>query len=799
MASATPFHAYGLTPDNNYYQYSACSNIGDIVRFYDESDSNSIHGNAVCSDDCILKHKNAILPSLLPHRDISVSPVCDIIGKNSSYDSGQSEICPISLLNSNVLVDEFSTCIVGGNTAQHRRVLYNEYSTYVKRKLISLIPDISSVQPTTSAQRDLAISDGRYDPSGGTPGSITGPLIDFNNDQAIQNVIHGYGPLFPDKNLIWNVGLTCLVNDLTIQRETLGNCRDAYETAYGTTIVGNDTPLTAQVSSRDRISSMAIGCLYALDINDLKSTACQSMDAVCSGPSGMKGGIWRTAVNMNSSGKPVGLLEQLCRNYSSQASSVHFNPFVDPDNIYTSSQLITAYDPATLEGDPGHSFPNSNFYPSAFGSYVYRSCSLQSFKADEQSTPDRTFINCCANDFSDLNGESLFTPLDSQPPFNNNDKKHLLVGYNYEGKTPQYRNCFTREGTTCPPEYRNIISPQCTSLIRDHCFGNPTMRTLNTSVEESWELNSAGTGECAKWIGRSLYGDRGRWTNFIDVVNSRGILPPFVGTNLTGDSLSIILQQIPTMFDIRRDVFPPVPPNNFAKNIEPIFFALYKSYNLALYDNGWLAGQCSSFSQEDVIGNNLLRMWCGCLLNPDIYSSIYPTISSECTPFCNSSDVIQVGTQCQGSLCIIDDITINIINSTAGTVSIEQYCNACATNTNTDTTTVSQKCNCILGANINITAIESKIGNITIDQICQTGKNGTTNPQDQINQTGANLLPWGGDIPVSVIAMIVIIVFLIISLRHNSSIRNGLLITLFLLFILFGIFYYYSIATTKTL
>ncbi len=799
-------HAFALPTNPNYYNFAACVNKGDTVRFYDSADSKNAHYNAICSDDCIVASKNAILqtPHIQGILTTYATSVCDslnptqaqYLASDYNYFTRLYNLCPNSMNYPNFYVTPIlekyacATELTGVfiHNPEPLRTVYEEFSSYSRTRLRSIL--------TSQVNNNLLDPTDRYSPLS------SGPLIDSTNSDVINSVDNfgQNGPVGPGPfNLVKDIFTNCLQSDsaaLQHEEDNIEYCRTQYISAFGN-FVGNSSALTVIPVDRDRKPSMGLGCLYALDVKNDAVTSCPKLSTLCS--SSELRGKWQYGLQGVKPGTQdfLDVLNRsICRNYANTKDG--YDPFfhatTGQDNNYqTSTQLITAFDPASIT-QPTRSY-NNGVEPSAFSGYLYRSCNLVEF--DTGVPDDLTYIlNCCANDFADLNGSTEFIPPEDAPPINvdrtsgsHNGVSLTLLGYDYGGS---YARCFSKEGNACDPLYRDITGRDCSRLILRHCFLNSPPPSLL-----SWSLDTNGSGECAKWIGRAIYGDQSNWLNFIDVVRTRGTLPPYVGTKLLGEYLfDIILPQIKNLFSISSiyegggTVQDPL-----QAAMEPIFFSLYKSYNLSNNDNGWLIEQCAPYTSEDILAYPLLRMWCGCFLNSDVYEELYPNIASECTPFCNSSDVIQRSVQCQGSTCIIDDVTVSIINSTTGYISINQFCNACATVTSTDTQSVTQKCNCTI-SNVNITAISSKVGNISIDQLCNGGASGNSNtesPQSLINALSDN--PFNvilGDIPSSVLMIFVILLIMSLVFYNRPQIRNGLVTTLILTLFLMIPFYYYG-------
>lgn len=136
-----------------------------------------------------------------------------------------------------------------------------------------------------------------------------------------------------------------------------------------------------------------------------------------------------------------------------------------------------------------------------------------------------------------------------------------------------------------------------------------------------------------------------------------------------------------------------------------------------------LSQVCSSYTAEELPLNPSIANWCGCYL-PDKeyakYVDLYQ-VNKECTPMCNRPATIPIVAgdnnpyTCSQTVCIIDDLTLNFAESTAGTVSISQVCNSCSPQSGNATGT----CSCVINGN-EINVASSTIGNIDIGQSCSS-------------------------------------------------------------------------------
>lgn len=140
--------------------------------------------------------------------------------------------------------------------------------------------------------------------------------------------------------------------------------------------------------------------------------------------------------------------------------------------------------------------------------------------------------------------------------------------------------------------------------------------------------------------------------------------------------------------------------------------------------------QCKDFNLDQVSKNQILSQWCGCHLPTKVYEkySVQYSISPQCSPLCNRSDTIHLTgvnsnpVTCESSICIIDDTTLNIINSQiGGNVSFNQFCGSCNKG----------ECSCIFSDN-EIDIINSTVNKnfIPIVQNCGSFSCNINNPYD---------------------------------------------------------------------
>ena len=123
-----------------------------------------------------------------------------------------------------------------------------------------------------------------------------------------------------------------------------------------------------------------------------------------------------------------------------------------------------------------------------------------------------------------------------------------------------------------------------------------------------------------------------------------------------------------------------------------------------------LTSICASYTRKD-LENPVLRKLCGCYLP----ASEYLNVPQSCDPICSGLDTIKyysgtssVSVPCIKNLCVIDDVTLSLQNSTIPELSFSQVCPACAG---------SASCECVI-ADVNIITTNSQIELINFTQDC---------------------------------------------------------------------------------
>lgn len=244
-------------------------------------------------------------------------------------------------------------------------------------------------------------------------------------------------------------------------------------------------------------------------------------------------------------------------------------------------------------------------------------------------------------------------------------------------------NCFVGNDT-CAPECRYGSGAGCQQLFIDQCVNIEPPNTY----ERVW-FNEQ-TQLCKRLARQNLYTPSGE----PDLRNTR-----------------FIQQHMATIFS-----------NAFPDGFSNTPSSLQTSFTQFCKDNPnacslALTQQCSRYSTEELSLNPNIASLCGCYLQPSNYARLlnFFGVQRECQPICNTNFPVQYTDpqtlqprQCTSSLCFINDITLNLINSTTGNINFSQVCSSCGPNAN---------CTCSIN-NVRITAVEASLRNINLSQEC---------------------------------------------------------------------------------
>lgn len=178
---------------------------------------------------------------------------------------------------------------------------------------------------------------------------------------------------------------------------------------------------------------------------------------------------------------------------------------------------------------------------------------------------------------------------------------------------------------------------------------------------------------------------------------------------------------------------------------------------------------CQPRSRKQISQSRVLANFCGCKATPDPNYKAYT--NKACDPLCHRGATVQLADQktgtiqsCNNTVCVIDDISINLSKSTVGTVTFQQICPGC----------VGSECTCIIsGVNVNQTFDAVGLNTQTqFNQLCGTNSvcldiqpNGTAAPRTCATVVPQPVEPTSNIIGIAIaIAILVIVAILLIFL-----------------------------------
>ena len=153
---------------------------------------------------------------------------------------------------------------------------------------------------------------------------------------------------------------------------------------------------------------------------------------------------------------------------------------------------------------------------------------------------------------------------------------------------------------------------------------------------------------------------------------------------------------------------------------------------------------CPGLSYNDMTSEE--SDWCGCVTLPSLADQELYGPNVACYPLCHLTDTIQLvdenllPIQCNNQVCVIDDVSINVVDSKVGTVSINSICPGCTGN-----------CNCIIN-DVNVTGVD-----LNINQYCGPNTNCYVTRNGVVTQ-----IPCGPGVRFNRLWLILLIVIIMI-------------------------------------
>jgi hypothetical protein len=304
---------------------------------------------------------------------------------------------------------------------------------------------------------------------------------------------------------------------------------------------------------------------------------------------------------------------------------------------------------------------------------------------------------------------------------------------------------------TCAIDNRDESSPSCRTLVNDFCLGiaeddpdpqNWKDRWLNDDVKVTRLANDAAHTPVSVVVDKPCY--HSIYRNLYARYGAGGALAPeaCLATPNIG---------IPTTSGFI-----------FAQNLVNQMMSKYESegyridalegepaipaFNAMIWDicsttpglcQNYMKNHCASYTPQTILAHPSSLKWCGCYMSPDIYSTYVDLyqINQECTPICNQAGNLPLvqpdgitAKRCTQSTCVIDNISLDIIDSEIGTLDFEQVCSSCGQK--------GGSCQCILSDLTFITG-GSRINSLELKQKC----GGTLCYKNVETDTGTTVYP----------------------------------------------------------
>lgn len=269
---------------------------------------------------------------------------------------------------------------------------------------------------------------------------------------------------------------------------------------------------------------------------------------------------------------------------------------------------------------------------------------------------------------------------------------------------PRTSFCLTH---LCPKE--SILSSSC-SIVADVCTGKEGEREFINA----WTLSTEqGMPPCVYYLSRRLLKDTPPLAYDISTASPP---PGLFRSSTTLLSARLFLDEVFSGY-AKYGYKIGSPPNS--STFSPVEYTLYSvCKNVPGLCSSILPSLCSSYSGEDLLRVPSLANWCGCYLRDEEYAryvNLYH-VTKECTPYCSRSESIPLSTPsateispCQQNVCILDDVSIELVNSTiTNGIRFTQICGNCGER---------GRCSCI-STDTNLAIVGSRVEGIDFLQEC---------------------------------------------------------------------------------
>jgi hypothetical protein len=327
-------------------------------------------------------------------------------------------------------------------------------------------------------------------------------------------------------------------------------------------------------------------------------------------------------------------------------------------------------------------------------------------------------VTCCFNDLACVSSPDNYTP-------------------ECFSDVAQQNTCSDGSGGT--PNHRSIVSEDCRDTLFEYCTGTlPTDDPNSVEWLDRWTVE--GTRSCYYAVQRNMF----------DIGGTGHCFPPqpVPPGNLCNIPLDLPLDSV-GFFWAQRLVSAAITKytaQGFAIGSLPGFPG-YNPWQDFMYNNvccpyaglcqDALEIACETKTAQRISLNPALAQWCGCHLPVGEYEeySARFNIPPQCTPMCNRVGTIPIvgvnadPISCTQDICLIDGVTVNLINSQiGGGINFDQVCANCS----------GSQCSCIV-SNTTVDIANSVIGGnvVPVSEGCGSISCTQTNP----GTTGPNTIP----------------------------------------------------------
>lgn len=145
-----------------------------------------------------------------------------------------------------------------------------------------------------------------------------------------------------------------------------------------------------------------------------------------------------------------------------------------------------------------------------------------------------------------------------------------------------------------------------------------------------------------------------------------------------------------------------------------------------------LENYCSTVTREQMVSDPVAQNLCGCFMPQDL--GHYPFLGQQtpviCDPVCSTATVKQgqdsggswTQNTCKETICIIDDVTIDLVNSSGGNITFNQLCGGnCGSGPNTGTA-----CSSCYISGLTVSEVNSDTNGLNLAQNCTSCYQGST-------------------------------------------------------------------------